>query len=172
MPGISVQAQGLFTSRCDSPLSCWSYQTYQHSIIGEKLSRWQTPARVDPMSIPEAKYLQLCTLFVAQHATLTHGGRHFKNIFKTALTKIFLNIARFGRYCFFGNRWAFDGSITSYKHVYFWQKHGALRTPAMIAPREIHKKSQENLPWQIFTMHSTNKQEIMILLHSVTVFAQ
>lgn len=42
----------------------------------------------------------------------------------------------------------------------------------MTVLREIHKKSQENLPRQIFTSHHTNKQQIMILLHSVTVFAQ
>lgn len=51
-------------------------------------------------------------------------------------------------------------------------KNSVQRMPATTVFREIHTKSQENLPRQIFTLHRTNKQQITILPHSVTVFAQ
>lgn len=101
VPGILMQAQEFFKSRWDSPLSCRSYQIHQHSIISKKTSCRQMSAWMDPVSILEKKHLQLCTLFIAQHATSTCAGRHFKNIFKTALTKVFLNFARFGSILFF-----------------------------------------------------------------------
>ena len=70
-------------------------ESWPHSIKSEKISCWQMPARVDPVNILEAEYLQVHRLYVARPTTLIRVGRHFKNTFKTALTKVLLHSARF-----------------------------------------------------------------------------
>lgn len=48
-------------------------------------------------------------------------------------------------------------------------KNSVQRMPATTAFREIHTKSQENLPRQIFTLHRTNKQQIDLPLYRVRI---
>ena len=93
---------------------------------------------------------------------------------QTALTKVFLHFAGVLEmyYFLFLRTMKLLMEVSHVTNMFTSDKKSVQRMPGMMVLREIHKNPQENLSRQIFTSHRTNKQQIMILLHSVTVFAQ
>lgn len=85
-----------------------------------KISHWQMPTQVAPVSTPEATDLQVHRLYMVQPITCV--GRHFKNMFRTALTKVFLHFAGFLEVMTFFLRtteFLMEVSTTCYEDVYF-----------------------------------------------------
>lgn len=112
------------------------------ALMVKKISRWQMPAQVHPVSILEAKYLQVLR-GTTRHSYLCWQIFQ-KHVQDCSNKSIFAFCWIFGRgsvsfFFFFENHWAFDVSIMCYKHVYFWQKHSAQRMPAMTVLREISR---------------------------------
>lgn len=132
---------------------------------------------LDSMSVLQAKHLSAQPAHGTTYVSVLEEA--LKNVFDCAKKGHFLCFAGFleraaAAYFFFF--WEAQGfwwrCALHVMNTFTADKNSVQRMPATTVFREIHTKSQENLPRQIFTLHRTNKQQITILPHSVTVFAQ